>query len=60
MQAGVSAVSVVLLNAHGEPAAILILVDTFSADLVPDRGQSTERAAQTMKARLAPFLERTS
>jgi len=57
MQAGVSAVSVPLLNARGGPAAVLILVGTFSADLLPERGRSTVRTAKEMTARLAPFLE---
>jgi hypothetical protein len=48
------------MNARGDPAAVLILVGTFSADLVPDRGQSAIRVAQEMQARLAPFLETTS
>lgn len=60
MQAGVSAVSVPLMNSHGDPAAVLILVGTFSADLVADRGQSVVRAAQEMRVRLAPFLEDNS
>lgn len=60
MQAGVSAVSVALVNAHGEPAAVLILVGTFSSDLVPDRGQSAARAAQEMQTRLSPFLQLVS
>lgn len=60
MQAGVSAVSVPLLNTGGEPAAVLILVGTFSADLLPEQGRSAVRTAQEMSARLAPFLEGNS
>jgi hypothetical protein len=44
-------VRVALVNAGGDLAAVLILVGTFSADLVPDRGQSAVRVAQGMQVR---------
>lgn len=57
MQAGVSAVSAPLLDVRGEPAAVLILVGTFPAELAEDHGRRAAAAARGMSAPLAPYLE---
>ncbi|MHB9115559.1 MAG: IclR family transcriptional regulator [Thermoleophilia bacterium] len=57
MQAGVSAVSAPVLDARGEPAAALILVGTFPADLADTHGRRAAAAARAMSVALAPYLE---
>jgi hypothetical protein len=52
----VSAVSAPLLDATGEPAAVMILVGTFPADQVPHHGASVATAAGAMNRLLLPFL----
>ncbi len=60
MQAGVSAVSAPVLDVHGEPAAALILVGTFPAELADAHGRRAAAAAREMSAALAPYLENRS
>lgn len=57
MQAGVSAVSAPLLDARGEPAAVLILVGTFPTELAEGHGRRLAAAARAMSVALAPYLE---
>ncbi|MBU2602521.1 MAG: hypothetical protein KKA32_10190 [Actinobacteria bacterium] len=57
MQAGVSAVSAPVLDARGEPTAVLILVGTFPADLADAHGPRAAAAARGMSGPLAPYLE---
>lgn len=57
MQTGVSAVSAPLLDARGDPVAVLILVGTFPAELAEGHGGRVAAAAREMSASLAPYLE---
>jgi DNA-binding IclR family transcriptional regulator len=60
MQVGVSAVSAPLLDARGEPAAVLILVGTFPAERAEDHGRRLAAATRGMSGLLAPYLEARS
>lgn len=57
MQAGVSAVSAPVLDVRGAPAAALLLVGTFPADLAEAHGRRAAAAAHEMSVALAPYLD---
>lgn len=57
MQAGVSAVCAPLVDARGEPGAVLILVGTFPVELVPERGRAVAAATRRMNDEIALLLE---
>jgi DNA-binding IclR family transcriptional regulator len=56
IQPGVSAVSTPLLDSSGEPAAVLILVGTFTTDEVESHGTRLATAARDANKHLLPYL----